>query len=254
MPKSIGLAASRNTNGLLRVNAIAANGPAVSAAIAATSEIPIVFVGGGDPVQRGPVASFNRPGGNITGVVQFGGALGMKRVELLRRFIPEATEFVLLLNPNNPNAERVTADVLSAAQRLRAQARVLRASTQSELEATFGTLSGRRFIALLVSADPFFLSRRELIARLAASSGVPAMYDFREYVAAGGLISYGASLTEAYRQVGSYVGRILGGESPADLPVLQATKFELIINIRTAKELSLDVPDQFLALADEVIE
>ena len=237
-----------------RVAVIVANGQAVQQAKAATTTIPIVFVGGSDPVQTGLVASFNRPGGNITGVVQFGGALGTKRLELLQQIVPNAKTFAVLVNPNSPTAKRAANDVQAAARLLGLQIQVTTASSEAEMNAVFASLDSKSARAVLVSADPLFLSRRNHLAILAARYRIPAIYDFREYAQAGGLMSYGANLADAYLQVGRYTGRILKGEKPADLPVLQATKFELVINLSTARALDLAIPDRVLALADEVIE
>ena len=237
-----------------RVAVIVANGPAVGSAKAATGTVPIVFVGGSDPVQAGLVASFNRPGGNLTGVVQFGGALGTKRLELLWQLVPNVTNFALLVNPKGPTARRVAGDVEAGAQVLGLHIHVLTASSESEMNAVFAGLGSSSARAVLVSADPFFLNRRDQLTALVARYRIPAIYDFRDYATAGGLMSYGASLSDVYRQLGTYAGRILKGEKPADLPILQPTKFELVINLKTAKSLGLAIPDRVLALADEVIE
>ena len=237
-----------------RVTVIVANGGAVGAAKAASKTIPIVFVGGGDPVQSGLVASFNRPGGNVTGVIQFGGALGAKRLELLQQLVPNVSTVAMLINPNGPTGKRAAADVQAAAQKLGLQLQVLTARTEAELNAAFSSIDPKSAPALLVSADPFFLSQRVLLAILAARHQIATIYDFRDYAAAGGLMSYGASLTDAYRQLGVYTGRILKGEKPADMPIVQATRFEFVINLKTARALGMAVPDRVLALADEVIE
>ena len=237
-----------------RPSVLVTNGGTVRAAKAATATIPIVFVGGGDPVQAGLVASFNRPGGNMTGIVQFGGALGAKRLELLQQFVPNVATVILLTNPEGPTAQRAAADVQAAAQKLGLPVRSLTARTEQEMRAAFMDLGSGSGRVLVVGADPFFLSRRDLLVSLAARNQIPAIYDFRDYTESGGLMSYGASLTDAYRQLGVYAGRVLKGEKPADLPILQPTKFEFVINLRAAKALGLAVPDRTLALADEVIE
>jgi putative ABC transport system substrate-binding protein len=234
---------------------IAATGGAPPAAKAATASIPIVFVmGEGDPVKAGLVASLNRPGGNITGISPITSVLGPKRLQLLHEAVPKAVPIGLLLNPNFPDADSQSNEALEAARSLGLQLYVLTASTERELDAAFVNLVQRHIGALLVGNDSFFLGRREQLAELAARHAIPAIFSFREYVVAGGLMSYAPSLPDAYRQAGVYVGRILKGEKPADLPVLQPTKFELVINTKTAKALGLDIPDRLIALADEVIE
>ena len=239
----------------LRVAVIVAAGvlPAL-AAKAATTNIPIVFLVGADPTQLGLVASLNRPGGNLTGVNVFVGELGAKGLALLHELIPSATTIGFLENPNNPVLELTTRDVLAAAPVVGLKIQILKASTDREIDAAFASLIQARTGALLVGGDIFFNNRIERLVELAARHAIPTMYLTREFVAAGGLISYGISLTEQYRQVGLYTGRILKGEKPADLPVIQATKLELIINLKTAKALGLQIPDRLLALADEVIE
>ena len=239
----------------LRVAVIVAAGvvPAL-AAKAATTNIPIVFLVGADPTQLGLVASLNRPGGNLTGVNVFVGELGAKGLALLHELIPSATTIGFLENPNNPVLELTTRDVLAAAPVVGLKIQILKASTDREIDAAFASLVQARTGALLVGGDIFFNNRIERLVELAARHAIPTMYLTREFVAAGGLISYGISLTEQYRQVGLYTGRILKGEKPADLPVIQATKLELIINLKTAKALGLQIPDKLLALADEVIE
>ena len=237
-----------------RPSVLVTNGGTVRSAKAATATIPIVFVGGGDPVQAGLVASFNRPGGNVTGIIQFGGTLGAKRLELLQQFVPQVATVFLLTNPDSPTAQRVAADVQAAAQKLGLPVRSLTARTEQEMKEAFTNVGSGPDRVLVVGADPFFLSQRALLVSLAARHQIPAIYDFRDYTEAGGLMSYGASLTDAYRQLGVYAGRILKGEKPADLPVLQPTKFEFVINLSAAKALGLAVPDRALALADEAIE
>lgn len=238
-----------------RVNVILAHG-AVPTLVAkgATATIPIVFTSAFDPVAMGYVASLNRPGANVTGVTLIASQLGPKRVELLRELVPKAGVVGLLFNPNNPNTEPDWADAQTAARGLGLQVHTLGASTDQEIEKVFATLAELKADALLVLPDVSFLSRREQLVRLAANSKVPTIYYSREYVAAGGLLSYGASLSGMFRQAGNYVGRILGGAIPADLPVAQPTKFELVINLKTAKTLGLSIPATLIARADEVIE
>jgi putative ABC transport system substrate-binding protein len=239
----------------LRVAVIVAPGllPAL-AAKAATISIPIVFGVGADPVRSGLVASLNRPGGNLTGFNAFEGELGAKGLALLHELVPSIAAIGFLENPNNPVNELTTRDVLAAAPALGLQVQVLKAGTDRELDAAFVSLVQARTGALLVVGDAFFNNRIEQIVALAARHAIPTMYLFRDFAVAGGLISYGTSLIEVYRQVGLYAGRILKGEKPADLPVIQTTKIELIINLKTAKALGLEIPDKLLALADEVIE
>jgi putative tryptophan/tyrosine transport system substrate-binding protein len=220
----------------------------------ATSTTPFVFLTAGDPVKRGLVASLNRPGGHVTGISFFLNSLGPKRLELLRELVPDADLIGVLINPNFADAEIILTDAESAARALGRQLIVLNASTDREIEAAFATLIQRRVGALQVTPDPFLLSRRALLVELAARHNVPAIYQLRDFVTAGGLISYGTSITDAYRQVGIYVAQILKGTKPSDLPVLQPTKFELVINLKTAKSLGLTVPQILLVAADEVIE
>jgi putative ABC transport system substrate-binding protein len=228
--------------------------PAALAAKAATATIPIVFAIGSDPVESGLVASLNRPGGNITGVGFLAVALGSKRLDLLRGLAPKIDTIALLVNPYNPNAEPQTKDTQAAAAALGLHLHVLRASSQDNLDMAFKTLVQQRVGALIVSADPFFLNQRERLVALAARHAVPTIYIVREFAAAGGLMSYGSSFADSHRQAGIYTGRILKGEKPADLPVVQSAKFEFVINLKTAKALAIDVPPTLLALADEVIE
>jgi putative ABC transport system substrate-binding protein len=237
-----------------KVAVIAANSPSALAAKTATTTIPIVFTTGDDPVNLGLVASLSRPTGNVTGVTFFGGALVAKQLELLHELIPQATVISVLVNPNFPGTAFQLRDVQEAARTLGHPMHVLNASTGSEINTAFATIAQQRTDALLVAGDPFFLSRLSQFITLAARHAVPTIYPQREYVAGGGLISYGTSVTDAYRQVGVYVGRILNGAKPTDLPVMRATKFELVINLQTAKLLGLEVPPTVLALADEVIE
>jgi putative ABC transport system substrate-binding protein len=239
-----------------QVSVIAATGGPASgqAAKAATATIPIVFISGTDPVQEGLVASLNRPGGNATGVNPLLPAMEAKRLGLLREIVPNAGLIGVLLNPTLPNFNGQMNDVQEAARRVGQQVHVLRASSDEDIEATFATMAQLRAGALLVGADPFMLSRRERLVALAARYAIPAIYEVREYAIAGGLMSYGISLSDVYRMAGLYTGRILKGERPAELPVLQPTKFELVINIKTAKALGVKISDDLLSLADEVIE
>ena len=237
-----------------RVALIVANGPAALPAKAASTTIPIVFITGVDPVAVGLVASLARPGGNLTGVTTLNVELGSKRFELLREVVPTATAIAALINPTNPNAETVSKDMQMAARRMGLELHLLQASTERDLAAAFATLGQLRAGALVIVTDPFFIGRSEQLAALTVQYAVPAIFQFRSFAAAGGLISYGASSPELYRQIGVYAGRILNGEKPANLPVQQTTKVELIINLKTAKSLGLTVPLPFLALADEVIE
>jgi ABC-type uncharacterized transport system substrate-binding protein len=233
---------------------VAAGTPPALAAKAATTSIPIVSSVGADPVQLGLVASLNRPGGNLTGVNGFANELGAKGLALLHELVPSVATIAFLENPNNPIVELTTRDVLAAAPVIGLKVQILKAGTDREIDSAFARLVQARTGALLVGSDAFFNNRIEQIVALAARYAIPTMYSFREFVVAGGLISYGVSLIENYRQVGLYAGRILKGEKPADLPVEQNTKIELIINLKTAKALGLRVPDRLLALAGEVIE
>jgi ABC-type uncharacterized transport system substrate-binding protein len=228
--------------------------PTALAVKAVTDTIPVVFVIGADPVELGLVASFNRPGGNLTGVSQLYGHLGGKRLELLHELVPAASLIGILSNPRNPNAESHLQDVQGTAAALRQQTLVCSAGTQAEIDAAFANLAERQAGALLVADDPFFTHSHAQIIALAARRSLPAMYYAREFAAAGGLISYGSSARDSYREAGIYVGKILKGSTPADLPVIQPTKFELVINIKTAKALGLTIPPSLLARADEVIE
>jgi putative tryptophan/tyrosine transport system substrate-binding protein len=239
-----------------KVDLIVASGaiPAAHAAKNATSTIPIVFRVGSDPVAAGLVASLARPDGNLTGVSILAGELTPKRLELLSELVPQAKVIALLGNPNNPGNEPMIRNMQEAARSKGVQLPILKADTESEIDAAFASLVQLHAGALVVGADPFLSSRREQLVALASRHAVPAIYAWREFVAAGGLISYGASLTAAYRQVGIYAGKILKGAKPADLPVEQPTKFELVINLKTAQALGLTVPPSLIAIADEVIE
>ncbi len=237
------------------VDVIAAGGDAAAlAAKNASSTIPIVFFGGGDPVAMGLVTSFARPGGNLTGVAFMAAELIAKRLELLSELVPQARVIALLVNPNDPNAERFIGDVQEAAHAKGLQLHILRASTESEIDGIFASLVLLQAGALVVSSNAFFGSRRDQLIALASRHAVPAIYDTREFAAAGGLISYGARLTGVFRQLGIYAGKILKGAKPADLPVEQPTRFELVVNLKTAMSLGLTVPPLLLATADEVIE
>jgi ABC-type uncharacterized transport system substrate-binding protein len=239
-----------------QVTVIAANSPApVMAAKAATTTIPIVFATGYDPVAGGLVTSLARPGGNLTGVTSLTAEVGPKRVELLHELAPTATSIALLVNPAaGPLRETILADLQAASRKLGLHFHVLHASAAHDLDNAFATLTQLRAGGLVIGSDPFFNSQSEQLAVLAMRHAVLAIYQYREFAAAGGLMSYGGSLTDMYRQVGVYTGRILKGEKPADLPVQQSTKVELIINLKTAKALGLEVPATLLARADEVIE
>jgi putative tryptophan/tyrosine transport system substrate-binding protein len=238
-----------------KVDVIVVGGtPGIEAVKAATSTIPIVFFGGGDLVASGLVASLARPGGNLTGIGIFGRELNPKRLELLSELIPRAEMIALLLNPDRSDSEGVIRDVQEAARIIDRQLRILKASTDSEIDSAFATLAQPRTDGLVVAADPFFNSRREKLVALAARHAVPAIYEWREFAQAGGLISYGPSLSGTYRQVGDYVGRVLAGAKPADLPIQRPTRFELVINLTTAKALGLTIPQSVLNRADEVIE
>jgi ABC-type uncharacterized transport system substrate-binding protein len=237
-----------------KVDVIVAAGPFPAiAAKSETSTIPIVF-GAGDPVGLGLVASLARPGGNLTGVSMMGGELQPKRLELLSELVPDAKVIALLVNPNSPSAERLIGDMQEAARAKGVQLRILKPGIESEIDAAFISVAQLHAGGLVVSADPFYSSRRDQLVALASRHTVPAIYESREYTASGGLISYGPSLTAAYRLVGTYTGKILNGAKPADLPVQQPTIFELVVNLKTAKDLGLTVPPSILARADEVIE
>jgi len=224
------------------------------AAKAATTQIPIVFTAGGDPVELGLVESLNRPGGNVTGVTFIFAALGPKRLELVRQLAPNATAIAILINPNYRPSSVEARDVQSSARSLGLQINVLNASSESQVDTAFATIVEQRTDALIVGTDPFLLGQRDQLVRLAARHAVPTIYFTREFVDAGGLISYGPNIANGYLQAGTYVGRILNGEKPSDLPVLQPTHFVLFINLKTAKVLGIELPPTLLALADEVIE
>jgi putative tryptophan/tyrosine transport system substrate-binding protein len=230
------------------------NTPSALAAKAATTTVPIVFVTGGDPIRGGLVPSLNRPGGNVTGVSFFSAELGAKQLGLLRELRPGAARIAVLADPKFPTTERFVSEVRAAASAIGQQIEILYVSSDREIETAFTTLVQRGAGALLWGTGGFLLSQRERVVSLAARHRIPAIYVLRDYVAAGGLMSYAASSTDAYRQGGIYAGRILKGEKPGDLPVMLPTKFELVVNVKTAKALGLEIPDKLLALADEVIE
>jgi putative ABC transport system substrate-binding protein len=238
-----------------KVDVIASSGtPSTLAARRATAAIPIVFMAGGDPVELGLVGGFARPDGNLTGFTILGAELMPKRLELMSDLIPEAKVMALLVNPNNSTTERIIRDLQEAGRVKGVRLHILKAETESEFETAFASLVQLHARALLVSTDSFFFIRREQLVALAARHAVPAIYDVRDFAAAGGLISYGTSLAAVYRQIGTYVGKILEGAKPADLLVQQPTKFELVVNLQTAQALGLAVPPSILARADEVIE
>jgi ABC-type uncharacterized transport system substrate-binding protein len=229
--------------------------PAALAAKAATTTIPIVFNSGDDPVRLGLVASLARPGGNLTGINFFVGELAAKRLELLRELVPGAVRVAVLINPANAgNADATVRDVEAAVRGMALQVEIVKASTSGEIQTAFERLSRERPDALFVAADPLFTVRRVQLANLAARHAIPSSFGVRDIVEAGGLMSYGTNINDAFRQVGVYTGRILKGEKPADLPVVQSSKFELVINLTTARMLGLTVPDKLLVAADEVIE
>ena len=237
-----------------RVAVIASNGPAVKAAKTATATMPIVFFVAGDPVQLGLVASLARPGGNLTGITNLGVELGPKRLELLHELVPAAASFAALVNPASPGAGNQSEAVQAAARALSMQLAVLNASTEADFDTVFAKVAELRAGGLVIVTDPLFNTRQEQLAALAARNAVPTIYQNNEFTAAGGLASYGASSEDLWRKIGAYAGRIIKGEKPADLPVQQPTKFELIINLKTAKALGLTIPDKLIVLADEVIE
>jgi putative ABC transport system substrate-binding protein len=241
---------------LRRVGVIAAAGGNVTAlaANAVARSIPLAFIVGDDPVKLGLVSSLNRPGGNATGVSVFTTELGSKRLEILHELLPKASNMGLLINPAYPGSATEIATVQALARRIGVTVLVLNASNEQEIDSIFAVLSQQQANALLVSADALFVSRRDKLVALSAHHAIPTIYDLRDFVAAGGLISYGTSLADAYRQLGIYTGKILGGQKPADLPVQQAVKVELIINLKTAKTLGITVPNTLVGRADELIE
>ena len=239
-----------------KVDVIAATGgePSPQAAKAATQTIPIVFTANGDPVREGLVASVNMPGGNVTGLTIFGPAAVTKRVELMHELVPQASVIGYLMNPNHPSGEIEMQAAETAARSLGKKMPVFKASNEPDLDATFATMVQQQIGALVVASDPFFWSRRGEVVSLAARYGLPAIYYLPEFARAGGLMAYGNNLPDAYRLVGVYVGRILKGEKPGDLPVMQSTKFEFVINLKTAKALGIEIPISMQLLADRVIE
>jgi putative ABC transport system substrate-binding protein len=240
-----------------RVNVLVAVGGDASAraARAATSAIPIVFAMGGDPVEAGLVESINRPGGNATGCIVFGtGELDAKRLELLREIVPGGSVIGVLVNPKHPQARNQGHAIEAAATKIGRTIFVVEASEDTELEAAFAALLQKRVAGFVVASDPFFDSRRTRLIAFAAKNRLPGIYHIRDYAGDGGLISYGPSYTETYRQVGIYAGRILKGAKPSDMPIMQPTKYDLVINLKTANALGLSIPDRLLATADEVIE
>jgi ABC-type uncharacterized transport system substrate-binding protein len=237
-----------------QVAVIAASGPAALPAKAATTTIPIVFTSGFDPIEAGLVAGLARPGGNVTGVSILNVEVAPKRLELLRELLPAASIMGLLLNPANPNAEAIARSLQAAAVTLGLKLHVLHASAEPDLDRAVASLRQAQATALVIGSDPFFNTRSQQLAALTVRHAIPAIYQYREFTAAGGLMSYGGSLTDSYRLAGVYVGRILAGAKPADLPVQQSTKVELIINLKSARTLGLTVPLSLLGRADEVIE
>lgn len=237
-----------------KVSVIVGDAIAMLAAKAATKDIPIVFAVGGDPVEQGLVTTLNRPGGNVTGVHFFAGVLGAKRLELLTQVVPTATKIGFLIHPNTPNTEAERRDVMAAAQSLGKQLIIADLNSPEDILPAFATLVERGAGALLIGSGPFTVSYRKQIADLAARNSLPAVYHVRESVVSGGLMSYGSSVAEGYRQAGTYVARILKGEKPGDLPVIRSTKFDFVLNLNTAKALGITMPSALLAIADEVIE
>jgi ABC-type uncharacterized transport system substrate-binding protein len=240
--------------GVAVIVATGAGGVSAQAAKRATSTIPIVFISAVDPIKAGLVASINRPGGNATGFIQFTPLLEAKRLQLLHELVPSAAVMGALLNPTNPVAETQTADVQAAARSIGRQIYVATANSEGEFEAAFTSLMRQRIGGLLVGADSYFNSRREQLVALAARHALPTIYEWREFTVAGGLMSYGTRITDAYHQIAVYCGRILRGANPAELPIVQPTKFELVINLKTANALGVTVPNALQLLADEVVE
>jgi len=239
----------------IRVDVILAIAPpAARAAKAATTSIPVVFTSGGDPVAMGLVASINRPGGNLTGINFRTAELVAKMFATLVELVPHVAKLAILVNPGNPNSGAQIRDAQAAAEKLGRQIHVLKTSNETEIEAAFAQITKHGIGALLIATDAFFLTRKDQLVNLSSRVAVPTVYTHREYVEAGGLVSYGTSLTQAYRQAGLYVARILKGAKPADLPILQPTKYELVINLKTAKAFGIAIPPTLLALADEVLE
>jgi putative tryptophan/tyrosine transport system substrate-binding protein len=236
-----------------RVNVISAAGPAVPLVKAATTTIPVVFTVGYDPIELGLVANLGRPGGNVTGVSIMNVELGPKRLELLHEVV-KADTMALLINPDNPNVPAQMREMQTAARRLGVQVHVLHARNDGDLAPAFDTVRKLRAGALLIGTDPFFTTRSKQLAALSVRNAMPSIYQYRDFVAAGGMMSYGSSLASAYHQAGIYVGRILRGAKPADLPVQQSTKIELRVNLKTARKLGLNVPESLIARADEVFE
>jgi putative ABC transport system substrate-binding protein len=236
------------------VAVIVGNVVAAVAAKAATTTVPIVFGTGSDPVQDGLVTSLNRPGGNVTGVSFLSAVLGAKRLEVLRQLVPRATEIAVLVGPESSDTVTEQREVQAAARAIGQELIVLTAASEREIESAFATFLQRGAGALFVGSGAFMFANGDLIVALAARHALPTSYSQREFVAAGGLMSYGTSITDAYRQVGIYAGRILKGEKPGDLPVMQATKFEFVINLKTAKSLGLEFNPQLLSIADELVE
>jgi len=237
-----------------QVAVIVSNFPGVLPAKAAMTTIPIVFLTPGDPVTQGFVASLNRPGGNVTGISFFNATLGSKRLELLHQMVPKAGTIAFLMNPSVPTRQVDLQATQAAAQTLALKLRVLEATNESEINAAFATLAQEKPDALIVNPDPYMTSRREQIVALLSRLSMPSMHSPRDWVVSGALMSYATNVVDSYRQAGVYAGRILKGEKPGDLPVMQPTRFELVINLKTAKALGLQIPDKLLALADEVIE
>jgi putative ABC transport system substrate-binding protein len=233
---------------------IVANGPAAVVAKAAAATIPIIFFAGSDPIKLGLVASLNRPGANLTGVTALNTAVGPKRLEVLHELVPTAGKIAVLVNPAGPSTEPLLAELEPAARSLGVQIHVLRASTQQDVAAAFATLAQLRAGALLIGNDAFFTSQTERLAALSIQHAIPSIYQYPDFAVAGGLVSYGASITDAYRTIGIYTGRILKGEKPANLPVQQSTKVEMFLNLKTAKALGITVPLPLVGRADEVIE